>query len=172
MKKSGYLVLALVMAFGLAALGYSHAAADFFPGGLPPADPTAVASVKGASLTSAVLPVPDLPGTITLDSGKYQPVGFKMSEAQFEGSGIKVGGLTGTTTAIVCFPFPTARYSWTGSVSQWSGTNWMPLPTTFVKDADGVVTGACTSGAPNGTFALIIWYYGPIESVVTPEALG
>jgi hypothetical protein len=171
MKKGLYILLAVILAVGFASLGYGHVSAGVGPiisNGPQPADPTAAPAAAGATLTSQVLPLPVLLGTHLLDSGKYEPVGYKTGEVQFGGSGLKVSGLTGAEKAKVCFAFPSYRYKWDGKVNQWNGTKWVPLLTTFTKDVDGVVDWACTSAGGNGTYSLIIWYYGPPEAPYEP----
>ena len=163
MKKSIYLVLALALTFGLASIGFTQVQASAL------ADPYALPTVPGAALTSTVVAVPDLPGTVVLDSGKYSPLGFKAGDVQFGGSGLKVSGLSGRSTASVYFAFPDYRYHWVGTISQWNGSKWVPLATTFLKDADGNVNWASASGAGNGIYALIIWYTGPAESYSSPD---
>jgi hypothetical protein len=113
--------------------------------------------------------ITNLPGTALLDSGKYSPVGFKAGDVQFGGSGLAVSGLVYPTTAKVCFPFSGYRYQWEGVISQWNGSKWVALTTTFPTDGDGSVNWACASGVGNGTYALITWYTGPVEPPVSPS---
>lgn len=173
MKKSIYILFAFILAVGFASLGFSPVAATAIttPGHPQKADPTAVPNVTGASMTAEVLDVSVLPGTLQLNSGVYGPVGFKAGDVQFGGSGLKVSGLTGGNKATVCFAFPSYRYKWDGKIEEWNGTKWVSLVTTFTKDGDGIVNWACTSAAGNGTYSLIIWYYGPAEPPVVTEVI-
>ena len=168
MKRSVHVILVFALVLGVLLLWTPHVeAVGYTPPTLP--DPTAVSSVAGASLTSEVVGIAALPGTKILGDGQYGPVGYKDWQAQFGGSGIKISALAAKTTAMLCFPFPTYRFKWDGRVAQWDGTKWVPLATTFSANPEGLANWACTKGAGKGTFALIIWYYGPIEVISTPE---
>ena len=164
MKRSVNIVFALVLAFCFAFASFGSVHAGSIQPGPTWGHPTAVPSVKGAGITSEVLGQPELPGTAMLKSGEFVPVGFPLGEAQFGGSGLKVSGMTSKTTATLCFSFPSYQFKWTGKIEQWNGTKWVALDTTITSGVDGGATYACTNGAGNGTYALIIWYYGPIES--------
>jgi hypothetical protein len=118
--------------------------------------------------SSSVLGVETLPGTEVLDSGKILPAGFN-HEMQFGGKGLEISGRAAGKSVEACFDFPTYRYSWNGVIKQWNGTKWVALPTTITPTADGSTATACTPKVSNGTYSLLIWYYGPIEPVVTEK---
>jgi hypothetical protein len=140
-----------------------------FPPMITVPDPYAVSSIDNSGLTTELVSVPSLPGTVLLDSGKYAPVNDKAGDTQFSASGLVLSGLGKGETSRVCFPFRDYNYKWSGAVNQWNGTKWVPLVTTFPADAEGNTNWACTIGKSNGTYALITWYYGPAEPVVTYE---
>jgi hypothetical protein len=140
-----------------------------------PSTPTTIPSITWADpyvfkttvqYNSDVLGAVDLPGTEVLDNGKILPAGFN-HEMQFGGNGLEVSGLAAGKSVDVCFDFPTYRYSWNGVIKEWNGTKWVALPTTITSTNESSSSLACTTKVKNGTYALLIWYYGPIESVVT-----
>ena len=167
MKKSFSILIAVTLVFGFLFTGTSLVSAGHIvtPPTIP--DPTAVASTDNSSMTSEVLAQTDLPGTTQLSSGKLAPLGFIAGFAQYGGNGLEVSDLVKPTTATVCFPFRNYNFKWTGSIYKWEDSAWVSVATTFPKDGDGVVNWACTSGAGNGIYSLIIWYIGPPEQVPT-----
>ena len=106
--------------------------------------------------STAVSPV-TLAGAEKTDSGLIVPVGFRTGERQFGGNALVVSGLSGGS-ANACFSFPTYRYGWRGGVYEWTGSKWMPLPTTIgnPEAKEGAPSTACAPIYGNGTFALII----------------
>ena len=131
---------------------------------LPPfvwTDPVATSMDKTVMFNSDILNLPQLPGTQMLGSGMYVPVGIPTPQSQFGGNGLVVSGLPDGKTVQICFSFPTYVFSWAGQVHMWSGTEWMPMPTTIIPaTSEAYNTQACTYGAGNGTYALIIGFYG------------
>lgn len=172
MKKCLRILLVFVLASSFALMLTSYASAIPLPLTIVVPDPFAVPSVEGAKITSEVLGVPSLPGTMVLASGKYSPVGYKEGDAQFGGSGLKVSGLEKGVKAKVCFSFRDYSYKWKGVITMWDGHKWVTQKTEFPIDADGVTSWACTQGAGNGTYSLIQWYYGPAEPAPTEQLIG
>jgi hypothetical protein len=125
-------------------------------------DPVA-SSETGVKFSSEVLDPAFLPGTESLASGMLVPVGMN-NELQFGGKGIKISGLAAGEKVQICFDFPTYRYSWNGKIAMWNGTKWVTVPTTISKGNDSSAS-ACTVGAGNGYYSLLIWYYGVPEPV-------
>lgn len=123
-------------------------------------DPTASTSEKGLTFTSEVLDPWQLPGTLTLGTGQYGPVGFPAGQAQFGGNGLKVTALPEGKTVELCFDFPVYSMSWEGKIYLWNETKWVAMPTTVTPGSDGSPTYACTPKAANGIYALIIGFYG------------
>jgi hypothetical protein len=173
MKKGSLLLLAFLLALGIAFSGFSSVQAfpvfHFTPTPVTPPDPYAVPSNDKTDIADDVIGQVDLPGTIQLSSGKLAPMGFTAGFAQFGGPGLQVSGLVKPATALVCFPFRGYNFKWTGSIYKWDSATsaWVAAATTFPKDGDDVVNWACTSGAGNGIYSLIIWYIGPPEPVAT-----
>jgi hypothetical protein len=123
-------------------------------------DPAASTSEKGATFSQDVLDPWQLPGTQTLASGLYVPVGFPLNEAQFGGNGLQVSALPDGKMVKICFNFPVYENSWAGTIYMWSETKWVAMPTTITPATEGTSTYACTPSAGNGTYALIIGFYG------------
>ena len=168
MKRSIHVILVFALVLGVLLLWTPHVeASGYTPPSMP--DPTAVSSIAGGALTSEVVGIAALPGTKILEGGQYSPLGYKDWQAQFGGPGLKISMLEAKTTAKLCFPFPTYRFKWDGRVSQWDGSKWVPLATKFSTNPEGLANWACATGTEKGTYALIIWYYGPIESVMSAE---
>jgi hypothetical protein len=161
MKRILCFVLALFIALGVAFMGTTRAEATLIV--VPAPDPYAVPSNDMSKMSTEVLGQAVLPGTISLSSGKLSPLGFTEGFFQYGGPGLKVMGLVKPVTATVCFPFRGYNFKWVGKIYQWNGMAWAAVATSFPKDGDGVVNWACTKGAGNGIYSLIIWYSGPIE---------
>jgi hypothetical protein len=122
-------------------------------------DDPVVTSVSGdAEFTTEVVPVPALPGTTLLASQMFVPVGFPIGEAQFEGNGIRVTGLS-SGKATVCFTIPNAvlNQGWGGKVGVWNGTKWVLLGTSFSTADESPYTMACAAISGDGTYAFIKW---------------
>jgi hypothetical protein len=168
MKKSISILVAIFLAVGFLFTSSTRAAAGFFIEPAPP-DPYAVPSNDMTKMTSEVLGQAVLPGTVSLSSGKLSPLGFTKGFVQYGGPGLKVMGLVKPATAMVCFPFRGYNFNWVGKIYQWNGTAWTAVVTSFPKDGDGVVNWACTKGAGNGIYSLIIWYTGPAEPIIREE---
>ena len=171
MKKGTLLLVAFILVLGIAFSGFSTVQAfplfHFTPTPVTPPDPYAVPSNDKTDIATDVIGQVDLPGTTQLSSGKLSPLGFTAGFAQYGGAGLEVSGLVKPASALVCFPFRDYNFKWTGSIYKWEDTAWVAASTTFPKDGDGVVNWACTSGAGNGIYSLIIWYIGPPEPAST-----
>jgi hypothetical protein len=121
------------------------------------AHPTATANGKDVNITSTVLDLAVLPGTVNNDAGMILPVGFTTGSIQFGGNGIVVRELTSTETAKVCFSFPVYQYSWTGEIYDWTGTMWVVTLTTIVAPTgENSLYYSCSSKVSNGTYCLLI----------------
>jgi hypothetical protein len=164
MKRISRLGIALVLVFGFAAVTLT----SVFAITVNPIvwnDPTATNNMSGGTFIDAVLNPPSLPGTVNDSADKILPAGFPTDQAQFGGNGIMVSGLTGGDTVKICFDFPVYQYSWAGKIYEWNGTKWVAMPTTIVPPTgEGASATACTPRAGNGTYSLIIGFWG------TPEA--
>jgi hypothetical protein len=123
-------------------------------------DPFVVTTDKSVTFTSDVLTPWQLPGTQTLKTGQYVPVGFPIGEAQFGGNGLQVSDLPDGRLVTLCFDFPVYANSWHGTIYEWSGTKWVAMPTTLIQATDSTPAYACTFTAGNGIYALIIGFYG------------
>ena len=167
MRKGFCILLAFLMALGIVSMGFTNVQARLIvqPPVIP--DPYALPSSDSADISTAVVGQVDLPGTTQLSSGKLAPLGFTAGFAQYGGAGLQVSDLVKPATAIVCFPFRGYNFKWTGSIYKWEETAWVAMATTFPADAEGAVNWACTSGAGNGIYSLIIWYVGPPEPAPT-----
>jgi hypothetical protein len=174
MKKRVIIFVSLVLALGFAFSGFSRVQAISphppipIPVIVTQPDPYAVPSNDTSKMTGEVLGQAVLPGTVQLSSGKLSPLGFIEGFVQYGGPGLQVSGLVKPTTATICFPFSGYNHGWVGKIYQWDGSAWVSKVTSFPKDGDGVVNWACTKGAGNGIYSLLIWYTGPAEPVYRP----
>jgi hypothetical protein len=128
-------------------------------------DPVTFPGAPGNTFTAAVLTPVELPGTLDGPGGLVLPVGFTVGQKQFGGNGLKVTGLQPGESAKLCFDFPWYNFKWSGGVYQWNGTKWVALGTTVTPGVDGSNTWACAKTSENGTFALLMGYYGPPETL-------
>jgi hypothetical protein len=127
-------------------------------------DPVATAN-DGAAFSSTVIDTAYLPGVVNDDGVMIMPVGFTSGTGQFSGQGIAISGLEASGgTVNVCFSFPTYQYGWSGSIYQWSGSEWTAVTTSMVAPTgENSIYSACSSNVGNGTYALIVGYKAPAE---------
>jgi len=142
-----------------------------FAGSLIPAtpivwqDPTATTDSSLIPYTAAVVDTWQLPAGIeTTDKQLTVPLGFPADQIQFGGKALKVSDLAEGKTVEICFDFPVYRYDWSGSVYMWDGSEWVKQATTIVN-TDGA-TQACAKVSANGTYALLIQFWGTPEPPV------
>ena len=164
MKKSAKIFLVLTLALSVAFLGVHSAQAIIIPApDFTWNDPTVSPNSPGTTLKTEVVEPSQLPGTNTNGKGMFEPVGFGLNQAQFGGNGIVVSGLPDGKTAKLCFSFPVYQFDWAGKIYHWNGTKWMMSSTTIIPGVEGTTTLACTNSVGNGTYALIIGFYGTPE---------
>ena len=120
-------------------------------------DPTAAATKPGTTFTSAILDTWQLPGTVETGSGMYLPKRLN-GDSQFGGKGININDLASGNTVTLCFSFPNYNNSWSGKIYAWDGSEWASRTTSITSSAGS--SAACTYRAGNGTYSLIIGYYG------------
>ncbi len=130
------------------------------------ADPMTFPGAPGSTFVATVLTPVLLPGTVDGPGGLVLPVGFTTGQKQFGGNGLSISGLQAGESAKLCFDFPWYNFKWAGGVYQWNGTKWVPLGTTVTPGVEGSNTWACAMTSENGTFALLMGYYGPPEPAV------
>jgi hypothetical protein len=129
-------------------------------------DPVVTPLKTSYTYTSEVVGVGYLKGAVQLENQLMAPVG--RTDEQFGSDGLVLSDLTGKEKVKACFDFPGYNYSWSGNIFRWSGTKWVKQTTTFTNDPAGTPT-ACASSLGNGTYALIIYYWGPKEQPVVVE---
>ncbi|MBA3075176.1 MAG: hypothetical protein FP831_16355 [Anaerolineae bacterium] len=110
--------------------------------------------------TSTVVEVGYLKGALQKEDQSMAPVG--RTDEQFGSNAVVVSDLTGKEKVKACFYFSGYNYKWAGNIYRWSGTQWVKQVTTITNDPEGTPM-ACASGLGNGTYALIIYYWGPQE---------
>jgi len=164
MKKTTKVSLAILLTFCLVLASLSTVFAMPLPtkAAIPWADPTAMATDTTLVFTSTVKDAWQLPGTTELSSGMFVPAGFPEGQAQFGGKGLAVSDLPDGRFVKVCFNFPVYFNSWHGTIYAWDGMEWVAMPTTITPGdtEDPANTYACTPSAGNGTYALVIGFYG------------
>lgn len=126
-------------------------------------DPIVTPMRAGDTFTSSVEALVYLKGAVQLETQLMAPVG--RTDEQFGSNGLVLSGLTGKEKVKACFEFNRYNYKWAGHVFKWNGTKWVKQSTTFSSDP-AATTLACASGLGNGTYALIIYYWGPKEMAV------
>jgi hypothetical protein len=129
-------------------------------------DPVVTLPVGNVTANALVLKQDLLPGTTALDTGQFVPVGFKLGQEQYGGSGVKVGGLLDGQTSSICFSFPLYAFDWSGSIHQWNGAKWVRVATVVTPGEEGAPAVACATGLKNGTYSLIIGFFGVVEPPV------
>ena len=127
-------------------------------------DPLVTPVRAGDTFTSSIVEVGFLKGAVQLENQLMAPVG--RTDEQFGSNGLVLSDLTGKEKAKACFYFPGYNYKWAGNVFKWNGTKWVKQATTFTNDP-AATTMACATGLGNGTYALIIYYWGPNEIILT-----
>lgn len=164
MKKTTRVSIAILLSlcFVLLAVGTVFAKSPVVKSPIAWTDPTARATDASLTFTGTVMDMWQLPGTMTLSSGLYVPTGLPEGQAQFGGKGLMISGLPDGRFVQACFNFPVYNNSWAGMIYKWDGMEWVAMPTTITPgDAENPAnTYACTSMAGNGTYALIIGFYG------------
>jgi hypothetical protein len=110
--------------------------------------------------TSSVVEVGFLKGALQKEDQSMAPVG--RTDEQFGSNAVVVSDLTGKEKVKACFYFSGYNYKWAGNIFRWSGSQWVKQVTTITNDPEGTPM-ACASGLGNGTYALIIYYWGPKE---------
>lgn len=129
-------------------------------------DPLVTPVRASDTFTSSIVEVGFLKGAVQLDTQLMAPVG--RTDEQFGSNALVLSDLTGKEKAKACFYFSGYNYKWAGNVFKWNGTNWVKLPTTITNDPAATPM-ACASGLGNGTYALIIYYWGPKEIAVPTD---
>lgn len=163
MKKYRVLFVAGLLVLGILASGLNVAKAtvEFM-------DPLTFPGAPGNTFVAKVVTPVELPGTLAGPGGLVLPVGFTTGQKQFGGNGLNITGLQAGESAKLCFDFPWYNFKWSGGVYQWNGTKWVALGTTVTPGVEGSNTWACAKTSANGTFALLMGYYGPPEVFETP----
>lgn len=151
----------------LVMLVFSFGQAFAIPNPIPKAtgftDPVVTPLKSTDTYTSEVVGLAYLKGVTQAENQLMVPVG--RTDEQFGSNGVVIGGLTGKEQVKACFDFRGYQFKWTGSVFMWNGTKWVKQATTFTDDP-AATTKACATNLGNGTYALIIYYWGPQEIIV------
>ena len=160
MKKVFKSMFVLLIVVGLVAVVFSPVIAKKIDTTPTLRDPVVSPMKTSDTFTSSVVEVGFLKGAVQLESQLMAPVG--RTDEQFGSNGVLVNGLSGKEKVQVCFEFNLYNYKWAGNVFMWNGTQWVKQTTTFTSDP-AATTWACASGLGNGTYALIMYYWGPQE---------
>lgn len=123
-------------------------------------DPVVSPMKLGDTYTSSVVEVGYLKGALQKEDQSMAPVG--RTDEQFGSNGLVISDLSGKEKVKACFYFSGYNYKWAGTIFRWSGSQWVKQVTTITVDPEGTPM-ACASGLGNGTYALIIYYWGPQE---------
>ena len=129
-------------------------------------DPLVTPLKESYTYSSEVVGLTYLNGAVQNDDQLMAPVG--RTDEQFGSNALVLSGLTGKEKVKACFEFNRYNYKWAGNIFMWNGTKWVKQTTTFTSDP-AATTLACASGLGNGTYALIIYYWGPQEFPVATE---
>jgi len=139
-----------VLLTSVGAVSANNAASPTLP------DPQVTPISGNTKFSVTLLPILELPGVTTLDSGMLVPTGFPAGEKQFEGKGVQISGFT-YGSAKVCFAVTSVNQGWGGQVGSWNGTKWELLPTTITAQEDTSNSWACANINANGSYAFINW---------------
>ncbi len=164
MKKTFRSMLMLSVVLGLVAVLFSPVMAGYV--GTPSTsfrDPVVSPMKPSDTYSSSIVEVGYLKGADQKEDQSMAPVG-RLDE-QFGSNGLVIKDLSGKEKVKACFYFPGYNYKWAGNVYRWSGTKWVKQTTTITNDPAATPM-ACASGLGNGTYALIIYYWGPQEFTV------
>lgn len=131
-------------------------------------DPLVTPLKESYTYTSEVVGLTYLKGAVQNDDQLMAPVG--RTDEQFGSNALVLSGLTGKEKVKACFEFNRFNYKWAGNIFMWNGTKWVKQTTTYTSDP-AATTLACASGLGNGTYALIIYYWGPQEFPVATEII-
>jgi len=123
-------------------------------------DPEVSPMKAGDTYSSSIVGIAFLEGAEQLENQLIAPVG--RTDEQFGSNGLVISGLTGKEKVKACFYFSGYNYKWAGNIYLWNGTQWVKQVTTITSDPEGTPM-ACASDLGNGTYALIIYYWGPQE---------
>ena len=165
MKKTVKSMFVLLLVLGLVAVVFGPVFAK--PIETPAFRDPVVSPMKSSdTYTSSIVEIGYLKGAIQLENQLMAPVG--RTDEQFGSNGLVVSDLSGKEKVKACFYFPGYNYKWAGNVYRWSGTKWVKQTTTFTNDPAATPM-ACASGLGNGTYALIIYYWGPQEFFVATD---
>jgi len=163
MRKSIKSMFVLLLVLGLVAVVFGPVFATPYKTTPTLRDPVVTPVKASDTFTSSIVEVGYLKGAVQLESQLMAPVG--RTDEQFGSNGLVLSDLTGKEKAKACFYFTGYNYSWAGSVFKWNGTRWVKQVTTITNDPAATPM-ACASGLGNGTYALIIYYWGPKENLV------
>jgi hypothetical protein len=117
-------------------------------------------ALPSVTYSSSVLEVFYLKGAVQKEDQSMAPVG--RTDEQFGSNGLVLSDLSGKEKVKACFYFSGYNYKWAGNIYKWNGTKWVKQVTTITNDPAATPM-ACASGLGNGTYALIIYYWGPQE---------
>jgi hypothetical protein len=128
--------------------------------------PVVSAPSGGGAVTTTILPVSELPGTVANAAGTIFPQGHESGDLMFSGDGVQVSGLVGS--AMISFPLVNYQYGWSGSIYQFLDNQWVILPTTVTPIAESANATATATIYSDGIYALIVAYKGPKTQTLKP----
>jgi hypothetical protein len=160
MKKTIKSMFVLVLVLGLVAVVFSPVLAKKIDTTPTLRDPMVTPVKATDTFTTSIVEVGYLKGAVQLENQLMAPVG--RTDEQFGSNGLVLSDLTGKEKAKACFYFTGYNYKWAGNIFKWNGSRWVKQTTTITNDPAATPM-ACATGLGNGTYALIIYYWGPQE---------
>jgi hypothetical protein len=151
------ILLVLVMLFTTAGAAIAAPSSD---------GPFISAPSGGGTLTTTLVPVSKLPGTVTNAAGTVFPQGHESGDLSFGGDGLKVSGLVGSAT--ISFPLANYTFGWTGCIYQYLNGQWVMLPTTVTPKPESTDAIATATIYSDGIYVLIISYKQPDVEAMKP----
>lgn len=121
--------------------------------------PVVSAPSGGGTVSTTLISVNKLPGTVANDEGTIFPQGHESGDMMFDGDGIKVTGLVGYAT--ITFTLSNYAYGWSGSIYQYLNEQWIKLPTILTPIAESKNAAATATIYSDGIYALIVSFQTP-----------
>jgi hypothetical protein len=122
--------------------------------------PVVSAPSGGGTVTTTIIPVEKLPGTVANDAGTIYPQGHVTGDLAFSGDGVQVSGLVGYAT--LTMPLVNFSYGWSGSIYQFMNDQWVILPTSVDQLPESPNASASATIYSNGIYALMVSYHTPV----------
>jgi hypothetical protein len=154
MMRTRLCIFSILLVFAMLCSTAGSAVAAPLSGG-----PVVSAPSGGGTVSTTLIPVSKLPGTVANGEGTIFPQGHVSGDMMFDGDGVRVSGLVGYAT--INFTLSKYAYGWSGSVYQYLNEQWTKLPTILTPIAESKNAAATATIYSDGIYALIVGYQEP-----------